>query len=88
MRALVRGCEKNWVQRSGDSSGQWGRALLRAEVVREKTAWLKSLKVRCSYIGSGEKTRRHGERAGRREGAKRDDEVTVPVWFLTGRGGD
>jgi hypothetical protein len=47
MRELVRVCEKNWVQRSGDSSGQWGRALLRAEVVREKTAWLKSLKVRC-----------------------------------------
>ena len=41
----------------------------------------------CSYIGSGGKTRRHGERAGRREGAKRDDEVTVPVWFLTGREG-
>ena len=41
----------------------------------------------CHYIGSGEKTRRHGERAGRREGAKRDDEVTVPVWILTGRGG-
>jgi len=46
MRALVRGCEKNWVQRSGYSSGQWGRALLRAEVVREKTAWLRNLKVR------------------------------------------
>jgi len=26
------------------SSGQWGRALLRAEVVREKTAWLRDLK--------------------------------------------
>ena len=31
--------------------------------------------------------RRHGERAGRREVAKRDDEVTVPVWFVSGRGG-
>jgi hypothetical protein len=48
----------------------------------------KGVPCACSYIGSGEKTRRHGERAGRREGAKRDDEVTVPVWFLTGRGGD
>jgi len=43
-RVLVRGCEKNWVQRSVYSSGQWGRALLRAEVVREKTAWLRDLK--------------------------------------------
>lgn len=38
--------EKNWVRRSVYGSDQWERGLLRAEVVREKTAWYRSLKVR------------------------------------------
>lgn len=40
MNGLVRVCEKSWNEEDGDASGQWRRRMmmLRAEVVREKTA--------------------------------------------------
>jgi hypothetical protein len=45
----------------------------------EKNSGEKEGACACSYIRSGGKTRRHGKKEEGREGAKRDDEVTVPV---------
>ena len=52
----------------------------------EKNSGEKGGPCACSYIRSGGRRDAMARGQGGREVAKRDDEVTVPVWFVSGWG--